>query len=67
MKYTKRNFLEKIATLFDPVGLLPPFTIRAKLLLQDMWTAGLEWDEEMDESLSNSARTCLSNCMICSG
>lgn len=50
MKYTKRNFLKKIATLFDPVGLLAPFTIRAKILL-------LEWDEEMDESLSNSART----------
>ena len=57
MKYTKRNFLKKIATLFDPVGLLAPFTIRAKILLQDMWTAGLEWDEEMDESLSNSARS----------
>lgn len=53
----KAQFLEKIATLFDPVGLLAPFTIRAKLLLQDMFTAGLEWDEEMDESLSNSART----------
>ena len=57
MKYTKRNFLKKIGTLFDPVGLLAPFTIRAKLLLQDMWTAGLEWDEEMDESLSNLAPT----------
>ena len=40
-----------------PVGLLTPFTIRAKILLQEMWTAGLEWDGEMDESLSNSART----------
>ena len=36
MKYTKRNFLKKIATLFDPIGLLAPFTIRAKMLLQDM-------------------------------
>ncbi|MEW8544200.1 MAG: hypothetical protein AB2693_11760, partial [Candidatus Thiodiazotropha sp.] len=26
------------------------------MLLQDMWVAGLEWDEEMDESLSNPAR-----------
>ena len=36
MKYTKRNFLKKITTLFDPIGLLAPFTIRAKMLLQDM-------------------------------
>ncbi|XP_052271566.1 uncharacterized protein LOC127872276 [Dreissena polymorpha] len=56
MKYTKRNFLKRIATLFDPIGLLAPLTIRAKMLLQDMWTAGLTWDENMDEELTNSAR-----------
>ena len=27
MQYTKRNFLKKIATLFDPIGFLAPFTI----------------------------------------
>ncbi|MCG8077551.1 MAG: hypothetical protein JAY75_15105, partial [Candidatus Thiodiazotropha taylori] len=26
------------------------------LLLQDMWTAGLEWDDELSESLTTSAR-----------
>ena len=56
MKYTKRNFLKRIATLFDPIGLLAPFIIRAKMLLQDMWTAVLTWDENMDEELTNSAR-----------
>ena len=45
MKYSNRNFLKKIATLFDPIGLLAPFTIRAKMLLQNMRTAGLDWDE----------------------
>ena len=57
MKYTKRNFLKKIATFFDPIGFLAPFTIRAKLLLQEMWMAGLDWDEELSEPLINSART----------
>lgn len=28
--FTKRNFLRKKATLFDPLGFLAPFTIRAK-------------------------------------
>ncbi|MCG8047834.1 MAG: hypothetical protein N0E48_19785, partial [Candidatus Thiodiazotropha endolucinida] len=56
MMYTKRNFLKKIATLFDPIGFLAPFTIRAKMLLQDMWTAGLEWDEELPEPMIYSAR-----------
>ena len=44
MIYSKRNFLKKIATLIDPIGLLSPFTVRAKMLLQDMWTTGLDWD-----------------------
>ena len=57
MKYTKRNFLRKIATLFDPLGLLAPFTIRAKILLQEKWTAGLEWDGEMNIPLINSAQS----------
>ena len=56
MVYTKRNFLKKIATLFDPIGFLAPFTIRAKMLLQNMWTKGLDWDDELTEPLTNSAR-----------
>ena len=56
MVYTKRNFLKKISSLFDPIGFIAPFTIRAKILLQDMWTTGLEWDEELTESLTISAR-----------
>ena len=56
VKYTKRHFLKQIATLFDPIGFLAPFTIRAKMLLQQMWMAGLDWDEELDEPLTNTAR-----------
>ena len=56
MMYTKRNYLRKIATLFDPIGLLAPFTIRAKILLQEMWTSGVEWDDELTEPLVSDAR-----------
>ena len=53
MLYTKRNFLKKIATLFDPIGFLATFTICAKMFLQDMWTAGLEWVDELTEPLAS--------------
>lgn len=56
MLYTKRNCLRKIATLFDPIGLLAPFTTRAKIQLQEMWTSGVEWDEELTEPLVSDAR-----------
>ena len=40
--YTKRNFLKEISTLFDPLGLSAPFTIRSKLLIQETWSAGID-------------------------
>ena len=34
---TKRDFLKKMATLFDPLGFLSPFVVRAKVLMQELW------------------------------
>ena len=42
---TKRNFLKKIATVFDPLGFIAPFTVRGKMLMQDIWSSGSEWDD----------------------
>jgi len=49
--FTKRNVLKKVATIFDPLGLLGPFTIRAKILMQEMWVGGFEWDDLLPEGL----------------
>ena len=53
---TKQNFLKRIATLFDPVGFLVPFTIRAKVMVQEMCVAGLEWDELCPRELIHKSR-----------
>ena len=52
---TKRSFLSKTATLFDPLGFVTPFTIRARILLQEMWSAGIQWDQEVPEQLVDIA------------
>jgi len=48
---TKRDVLSAISTLFDPLQLLSPFTVRAKMLLQDIWAAGIAWDDPLPENL----------------
>ena len=48
---TKRIILKKIATIYDPLGLLTPITLVAKLFMQELWRDQVEWDEEVSKSL----------------
>ncbi len=48
MTMTKRNVLRQVASVFDPLGLFAPVTVRGKVLLQNVWRKHLEWDEAMD-------------------
>ena len=51
MELTKRNVLSTIATIFDPLQFLTPFTIRAKVLMQEIWKAGVGWDNILPDDL----------------
>ena len=50
-KYSKRDVLSTIATLFDPMQFLAPFSVRAKVLMQEIWMAGLGWDDALPDHL----------------
>ncbi|XP_051864115.1 uncharacterized protein LOC127566213 [Drosophila albomicans] len=54
LKATKRNILSVTSRLFDPLGLLSPLIIKAKILLQELWLQKLEWDESIPLSLDIS-------------
>lgn len=47
---TKRGVLSTISQLFDPLGLLGPVMISAKILMQKLWALKLSWDEPLPES-----------------
>lgn len=46
---TKRQILSEIARLYDPLGWLTPVTVVAKMMLQKLWTLGLDWDDPLPE------------------
>ena len=48
---TKRDVLKLIMSVFDPLGLLSVMTIRAKILMQDIWRSGSTWDQPLPEAL----------------
>jgi hypothetical protein len=48
---TKRVILSFLARLFDPIGFLTPYSLVAKCLFQELWTLGVQWDEEIPPDL----------------
>ena len=51
---TKREILKWSSSIFDPLGLISPVTISAKLFLQQLWQEHLEWDTALSEKLCKS-------------
>lgn len=49
---TKRTILSLSAQIFDPLGLLAPITIVAKLIIQQLWQLKLSWDESLPLDIS---------------
>lgn len=50
LPHTKRNVLKQVASVYDPLGLLSPITMRGKVLLQSVWNKQLDWDDTLDET-----------------
>ncbi|XP_042225891.1 uncharacterized protein LOC121868923 [Homarus americanus] len=46
---TKRGLLSMVSSIYDPLGIIAPSTIRAKIIFQDECRRGIGWDEQMTE------------------
>lgn len=45
---TLRNIYKALASQYDPLGFIIPFTTRAKVLIQDIWKQGIGWDDPIE-------------------
>jgi hypothetical protein len=54
---TKRKLLQATSRFYDPLGLLSPVLITGKLIFQDSWSRGVEWDELLPDDLGTRWRT----------
>ena len=42
-----------MSAVFDPLGLVAPFTVQARVLLKEIWRLhGQQWDDPLPESIS---------------
>ncbi|KRZ09670.1 hypothetical protein T4C_14062, partial [Trichinella pseudospiralis] len=47
-----RKLISHASKLYDPLGFLTPFVVRAKILFQKLWQAGIDWDEPLTTSIA---------------
>ena len=52
--FTRRKVLQQVMAIYDPLGLLSPFTLKAKILLRKTWEIKLGWDDELPPCLYQS-------------
>ncbi|GMT16336.1 hypothetical protein PFISCL1PPCAC_7633, partial [Pristionchus fissidentatus] len=53
-KETKRFMLSAVSSPYDPLGLIAPLLLPSKLLVQSLWNEERKWDEPVDDSISDT-------------
>ncbi|KAL0871500.1 hypothetical protein ABMA27_005218 [Loxostege sticticalis] len=60
-KITKRHALSSMMRVFDPLGVLAPSTIKARIIFQVVWRRGIDWDQELPQDLSTKWKAWLAD------
>lgn len=51
---TKRTILSHVSQIFDPLGLVTPCTVIAKIILQKLWMERVAWDEVVPKNIAHT-------------
>ena len=49
--FTRRGLLATVASIFDPLGFIAPFTLLGKRILRQLCIDGLGWDDVISDNL----------------
>ncbi|XP_062538696.1 uncharacterized protein LOC134206972 [Armigeres subalbatus] len=52
-RLTKRMILSQIAKIFDPLGFVGPVVTAAKLIMRELWSLNLDWDQPVPSEMAN--------------
>ncbi|KAL0811523.1 hypothetical protein ABMA28_009914 [Loxostege sticticalis] len=52
-EYTKRQVLSFVSKIFDPLGLVGPIVVSAKLLMQSIYNLKVSWDEKLPKDIND--------------
>lgn len=52
--YSRRGMLSLLSTLYDPLGFLAPFLVIGKIILQELCSMNLNWDDPVPEDNCNA-------------
>ena len=63
---TKREILCHTSSVFDPLGLVTPVTITAKLLLQELWQDSVPWDTVLNDTYQSKWASITADILIAS-
>lgn len=58
---TKRSILSVISQIYDPLGLLSPTIIIAKIILQKLWLCKLGWDDPVPHTILSTWQNFINN------
>ena len=50
-KITRRSVLANVASEYDPMGLISPLILPARVMIQNSCKDGLSWDQELDQNM----------------
>ena len=59
--YTKRECLSLLMSMYDPLGLLTPFTLQLKEIVHELVISEYDWDDEINEEQHARVKQCTEN------